>query len=925
MRKNGLTNRIVLAIISLALLVILLAIIARIHINDGTISQIEYENMNSEEKESDSRTETDNTAVSAPLSADELFVQHDSKNQDIYFLSSQGDTTTVYQIINAKLTAGMQWTENGRYVKNPEKMTNATAPDDYIGVKENETYFIRLYGLHEYYPGEHGEESSPIAPILFKDDNDNVVGSVMGGTYSEGEAGMELTIPVDATRMYITSTNLHAFSIQKKLVVDKEQFAQIKSKQDSLLNSLDSNYYDYKQDPILYDEFDKAYITFVDEGTNDDIDKVADLFISKEVPLSFATFPENLLNAASDMNETRLDVALRIQESGGEILTCNYQVVTQEKLNKNAFMYEYFASSRQRMVSMGLNVYGILLSGGKGQVMGSPATARWACSTYDYSDSYGEQYISSEGLSSVYNRWGGKGASAFDNNTQEIKAYIDEVIKNKGWAVFSFQGLSDFSIETMSEVLDYIKSKDTVIEVTTYKTMYDRFARKESDIKNTVKTYYVSADGTGVDGTDINDPISLEVLNTKKIKTGDTILFQRGDTLFGSVEPQIIYTNDKTIKISSYGDGDFPTISAYKYVDKKWDKYRENIYRMDILDESNYSGYKEQNPTAFNIGFIQDDKGTNYYRKKGSLDQLTEPYDFYSDGERYIYLRCNQDPYDELGGLKLAVNIKLFMLGSNMDISNLRFAVTGGHALQALSIPAKNVRISNCVIEDIGGCYLNPKYEKRYGNGIEFYSSDAENVEIKDTIIRNVYDVGFTIQGEVGSGHNVLVHDNVFVNNTQDSEIWEGHEAGGVNNYQFYNNISINQGRGWGYEARPDHDASAHILFYEYFPKTADIRFHNNRIYNPLRIYSVKPSMQEFFADDFVKSDNNTYYMADDARIFNYVFPLWEKDDFIKWSKKEATSSFHYLSAADLDFINIACSSDDINIIRRQFYSISKE
>ena len=57
----------------------------------------------------------------------------------------------------------------------------------------------------------------------------------------------------------------------------------------------------------------------------------------------------------------------------------------------------------------------------------------------------------------------------------------------------------------------------------------------------------------------------------------------------------------------------------------------------------------------------------------------------------------------------------------------------------------------------------------------------------------------------------------------------------------------------------------------------------------------------EFFADDYVKADNNTFYMADDARIFNYIFPLWEKDDFIKWSRKENASSFNYLSEIDWD------------------------
>ena len=565
MQKINHTRRIVLGIIISALSIILLAITAKLFISDGTTPQIENVNGNSDEAETDSITGasyTDDIDASDPLSVEDVFVQHDKGNQDIYLLSQQGDVTTVYQIINVKLTAGKQWTETGRYVNDLENSTSATAPDDYVGVKENEIYYVRLYGMHDEYPDENGEGPSHLTPVLFTDDNNNVVGTAMGKTYSDGEAGVELTIPAGATRMFLTCTNLHAFSVQKKLVLNKEQFNQIKSNQDLLLNSLDSNYEEYKKDPVLYNELDKAYITFVNEGSNDDIDQVADLFISKNVPLSYATYPENLFNAASDMTETKLDVALRIQESGGEILTRNYEVASQDKLNNNEFMYGYFASSRQRMINMGLNVYGILLTGGNDQVMGSPATARWVCSTYDYSDSYGEQYISSEGFSSVYNRWGGKGASAFNNNAESIKEYIDEVIQNRRWAVFGFRGFSDLSVETMNELLDYIKSKDSAIEITTYKTMYDRFASKESMINNTVKTYYVSSDGTSVDGTDINDPINLDTLNTKKIKTGDTILFKSGDTFFGSVEPKIIYRNDKTIKISSYGNGDLPTISG---------------------------------------------------------------------------------------------------------------------------------------------------------------------------------------------------------------------------------------------------------------------------------------------------------------------------------------------------------------------------
>ena len=751
----------------LAVSISILAIIAFIIIAKTVLSKdstllTEHISNRSEENEPGHSAPLDNEDTLNTIASDVIYVQHDGNGKDIYLLNSQGDSTTIYQVINVNLTAAKQWTETGLFINDPEGNCCATAPNDYISVTEGEEYFVRLFGLQADYSEKRGEVLSQVVPVLFKDDNDNVVGNALGGTYTDGETGVELIIPAGATRMHITYTNLHDLSIQKKLAVNKEQFDQIKSRQDMFLSSLNGNYEEFKNDPVVYNEFDKAYITFVYKGVNDDIDKFADLFISKNASFCFSTYSENLLNIASNRTETKLDVALRIQKSGGEILSQNYQVATAEKLNNSEFMYEYYAVARQKLKNMGLDVNGILFTSGNDQIMGSSDSAKWVYSTYDYSDLYGEPYDGLEELSSVYNRWGGTGLNDFNNDTNEIKTYIDKLIQNREWVVLYFQGLSDVNIETVSEILDYINSKGTdTIEVVTYKKMYDRFAEKESVINNTVKTYYVSADGTGWDGTDIEDPISLDVLNTKKIKTGDTILFKCGDTFIGSVAPQIRYTNDEKIIISSYGEGARPTISAFKYVNKNWEKYSDNIYRIDILDESNYSGYNYPDHYAFNIGFIEDDNGNKYYHKKNSLDKLTEEFDFYSDGEQYIYFRSARDPYELLGGLKLAVNNKLFILSSNMAISNLRFACTGGHALQIGGAPASNVRITNCLIEDIGGSYLNPEYEERYGNGIEFYSSDAENVEIADNIIRNVYDVAFTIQGDAGSGKDILVHEQV--------------------------------------------------------------------------------------------------------------------------------------------------------------------
>ena len=54
------------------------------------------------------------------------------------------------------------------------------------------------------------------------------------------------------------------------------------------------------------------------------------------------------------------------------------------------------------------------------------------------------------------------------------------------------------------------------------------------------------------------------------------------------------------------------------------------------------------------------------------------------------------------------------------------------------------------------------------------------------------------MQGIAGSARYVNVRDNVFISNSQDSEIWESEKATGIESYVFSNNLSINQGRGWG-------------------------------------------------------------------------------------------------------------------------------
>ena len=454
----------------------------------------------------------------------------------------------------------------------------------------------------------------------------------------------------------------------------------------------------------------------------------------------------------------------------------------------------------------------------------------------------------------------------------------------------------DCNEQALDKILAYVyeKQKEGVLDVKLpCETYCDDTPLPE--VKSTV--YYVSADGTG-DGLSEKTPMSYEDANKKKFLSGDIILFKKGDTFYGSFNPYIMKANDKVTTISAYGEGPLPVISGYKIADniKSWELYSDGIYKIDLTNTDNFNGMKTTDANSVNIGFMEDKNGVKYYNKKDALTSLIEENDFYCDTQ-YLYVKSAQNPYSKLGSLKLATKTNLVSLSSNLKLSNLNIKGTGAHGVIYAGTDIDNAIISDNIIEDIGGSYLNGT--TRYGNGIEFYGTNASNITVERNIIKNVYDVGFTMQGTAGSGKDVEVKHNLFVANTQDSEIWESGSATGINGYQFSENVSVNQGRGWGYEARPDKYVSAHILFWGYVIENTDIYFHNNFVYNPIRIYFIEQTNKTniFFKEqNLIKSDYNTYYMNNSATIFRDSYKIGEKDTFIaEYKDKDTHSTFNLL------------------------------
>ncbi|MBQ3514048.1 MAG: hypothetical protein IJA32_09680 [Lachnospiraceae bacterium] len=864
---------------------------------------------------------------------DKIYVQHDEENKDVYDLQKSGTgTTTVYEVMLPNFTAGKVWTTKGEFADNwvphpvnADALTpmGATAPEDYIPVKAGEEYFIKTYGIGYTGKYEDGSFMPYCAPVLFFNDNDEMICDMLTNTLSASKAGVTITVPEGATKMHLTMYNNQGFTLQKVLYLTDKEFDKLPINRTDLESEINEKYAAYVQDKTVYQQPDKAYITFVNDDTWGSIDEFSEMFIEKDIPLVLATVPELLIENASSQEETRLEVARRVEAAGGEIIAHNGGVLTQEGFSDYDTMYSFFVRTKQMFNYYGFDVNGIILAGGKGQVTGASESERWASSIFSYSDLYGVEYDKKGAvLDSVYYHYR-TGLGNLKSDYDAIIKRIDEAIEKQQWVVFYFHSYAEIDKDVLSQVLDYVNSKSgTELEVVTYKEMYEKNAIKESDLTNKKTTYYVSSTGTSKTGTSANDPMSYETAKKKSYVSGDTILFKKGDTFYGTFEPTISQLDNSITKISSYGEGEMPTISGYKIVDSQdsWQLYREGIYKIKLTDTQYFSGLTTTDGNSTNIGFLEDKNGVKYYNKKGTLAELENEFDFYCDGT-YLYIKSATNPYQKLGELKLATKTNLFILTSNMKVENIKLCGTGAHGFLNSEVSVTNVELSNNVIQDIGGSYL--KGTTRYGNGIEFYGTNVSNLVVRNNIIRNVYDVGFTIQGTAGSGKNVTVKNNVFVQNSHDSEIWESGSATGVKGYEFTNNISINVGRGWGHDARADKYDVAHILFWGYNIEDTDIYFHHNTVYNPRRLYFIEQTngTNIFFKEkDVIRSDYNTYLLAEDALIFRHLYKIGEKDTFIEEYHKDANSTFTLIEVDD-NIVKVAATSDSISAIRKFFPS----
>lgn len=437
-------------------------------------------------------------------------------------------------------------------------------------------------------------------------------------------------------------------------------------------------------------------------------------------------------------------------------------------------------------------------------------------------------------------------------------------------------------------------------------------------------TYYVSQDGTSTSGTDINNPMSFETANNKKYYGGDKVLFKRGDIFYGIFDFDVNADKDNLFYVGSYGDENLekPRIngSAVLVNLDAWE-YENGLYKLDMSNEKNFSGIKNELKGTYNVGSFIDENGKVHGNRKNTKELLKKNFDFYCK-DAYLYLKCDSNPGKLLGKISITFQNKLVNVSSNMILDGIIIENTGVHGIVKKQHPISNVCIIDCVIQNIGGSYSS---NGRYGNGIEFWHQ-AKDTIVKNCIIRNVYDAGYTCQGNsVTDGfYNNVCTDNVFINCSYAFEFF-CHKNYTYENIHFKgtvveHNIVINQGKGWGFEARDDKGQPADLVIWEIVNEKNGLTYKNNRLYNSRALYYKYPTVPLDTYMSLVDSDNNSYYNNSDTIAF---ISDKEYNDISNLKRYDVDDNSNFYSLTDEEIEKISneeiLSSNDYNEIKKYY------
>lgn len=237
-------------------------------------------------------------------------------------------------------------------------------------------------------------------------------------------------------------------------------------------------------------------------------------------------------------------------------------------------------------------------------------------------------------------------------------------------------------------------------------------------------------------------------------------------------------------------------------------------------------------PLDVDVGNIIFDGGAVCGWKKWSLDELSQPYEYYYDRpSQRVYLYSDVAPTTRHQSIELALARHVIHQSGAHHVVYDGLAVMNGAAHGFGGGATHHIVIRNCDLGYIGGAHQHTRPDGvpvRYGNAIEFWGAAHDNL-VEGCRIWEVYDAALTNQGNGPDSRQInITYRHNFIRNCEYSfEYWNRPAEAVTENIRFFNNTCVDAGRCWAHAQRPDKNGS-HLMFYSNTAATQGIEIKYN-------------------------------------------------------------------------------------------------
>ena len=328
--------------------------------------------------------------------------------------------------------------------------------------------------------------------------------------------------------------------------------------------------------------------------------------------------------------------------------------------------------------------------------------------------------------------------------------------------------------------------------------------------------YYVSSNGKNTNGLDINNPIDIKYFDKLNLKSGDAILFKRGDC----------FRLDKSIELISgvsygaYGCGEKPLFLGSN----------KNYSSLELWQKSSEQCIWQTTLSSNDAGIMMFNDNFAFGELREQLEELKAEFDYsYDKNSGILSLYSEKNPAETYSNIEIGTLSTFFASRENATdivIDNIAMRYCCGHAI-SFDNNADNIKITNCEIGYCGGMRWGTE---RLGNGVQFWMN-AKNILIENCWVYEQFDAGITFQSVLSAKYkNIRFINNLLEYNNYNIEFFinESDENSEMQNIDFSGNIMRFAGYGWGYN-RPYVHGTAHLVGWQTLVENQkDFKIENN-------------------------------------------------------------------------------------------------